>query len=82
MTELAGKTRLLVTHAIDFVHHADTLIIMDKGKVVVSGSFNEVKNHQSYKSLMDINKLGDNKKETSNSLEVPEETIKKSPSPT
>ena len=82
MTELAGKTRLLVTHAIDFVHHADTLIIMDKGKVVVSGSFNEVKNHQSYKSLMDINKLGDNKKETSNSLEVLEETIKKSPSPT
>jgi len=82
MTELAGKTRLLVTHAIDFVHHADTLIIMDKGKVVVSGSFNEVKNHQSYKSLMDINKLGDNKKETSNSLEVPEETIKKSPPPT
>ena len=45
MTELEGKTRLLVTHAIDFVHHADTLIIMEKGKVVACGSFDEVKNH-------------------------------------
>ena len=64
MQELAGKTRLLVTHAIDFVHHADTLIIMEKGRVVVSGSFDHVKNHQSYKNLMDINKLSDEKKET------------------
>ena len=34
MKALVGKTRILVTHAIDFVHHADTLIIMDKGKIV------------------------------------------------
>jgi ABC-type multidrug transport system fused ATPase/permease subunit len=35
MNKLADKTRILVTHAIDFVHHADTLIIMDKGRIVV-----------------------------------------------
>jgi len=59
MTELSDKTRILVTHAIDFVHHADTLIIMEKGRIVAKGPFNEVKNHESYKKLTKINKLGD-----------------------
>jgi len=34
MTKLQNKTRILVTHAIDFVHHSDSLIIMDKGQIV------------------------------------------------
>jgi len=59
MTELSDKTRILVTHAIDFVHHADTLIIMEKGRIVAKGPFNEVKNHESYKKLTKINKLRD-----------------------
>lgn len=58
MDELSEKTRILVTHAIDFVHHADTLIIMEKGRIVAKGPFSEVKNHESYKKLMKINKLG------------------------
>lgn len=61
MTKLAGKTRILVTHAIDFVRHADTLIIMEKGRIVAQGPFDEVKNHESYKNLIKINKLGDQK---------------------
>jgi len=30
---LKDKTRILVTHAIDFLHMADTIIMMDKGKI-------------------------------------------------
>lgn len=59
MTELSDKTRILVTHAIDFVHHADTLIIMEKGRIVAKGPFSEVKNHESFIKLTKINKLGD-----------------------
>jgi ABC-type bacteriocin/lantibiotic exporter with double-glycine peptidase domain len=67
MRKLVDKTRILVTHAIDFVHHADTLIIMDKGRIVVQGPFSEVKNHESYLNLIKINKLGDEKKDKKDS---------------
>lgn len=30
---LSNKTRVLVTHAIDFIHLADKIIIMDKGRI-------------------------------------------------
>ena len=30
---MANKTRVLVTHAIDFIHLADHIIMMDKGKI-------------------------------------------------
>lgn len=30
---LKNKTRILVTHAIDFIHLADRIIIMDKGRI-------------------------------------------------
>lgn len=33
LTELRGKTRILVTHAIDFVHLVDQIIVMKDGKV-------------------------------------------------
>lgn len=30
---LKDKTRILVTHALDLVHKADSIIIMEKGKI-------------------------------------------------
>lgn len=42
MDHLAGKTRLLVTHAIDFVHLADKIIFMDKGRIVDQGTFEQL----------------------------------------
>jgi ABC-type proline/glycine betaine transport system ATPase subunit len=32
---LGGKTRILVTHAIDFLHLADRVVVMDGGEIVV-----------------------------------------------
>ena len=44
MSHLREKTRVLVTHAIDFIHLADTIMIMDKGYIVECGSYNQLKN--------------------------------------
>jgi len=30
---LKDKTRILVTHAIDFIHMADRIVIMDSGRI-------------------------------------------------
>jgi ATP-binding cassette subfamily C (CFTR/MRP) protein 1 len=36
---LKDRTRILVTHAIDFIHLADRIIIMEKGRIREEGSF-------------------------------------------
>ena len=41
--KLARKTRLLVTHAVDLIHLADTIICLDNGRILFKGSFEEVK---------------------------------------
>lgn len=38
MGVLKDKTRILVTHAIDFVHHADKIIVMEKGRIKAAGT--------------------------------------------
>ena len=35
---LKGKTRVLVTHAIDLVHKADWIVIMEKGTIKEQGT--------------------------------------------
>ena len=42
---LKEKTRILVTHAIDFLHLADKVVIMDDGKIDASGSFESLKDN-------------------------------------
>ena len=36
---LADRTRILVTHAIDFIGQADHIIMMDEGKIKAQGSY-------------------------------------------
>ena len=45
MGELKDKTRILVTHAIDFLHVADQIIVMKKGRVVLDGTFESLKDN-------------------------------------
>ena len=35
---LKNKTRVLVTHAVDFLHLADKIVVMDKGQIVDTGT--------------------------------------------
>jgi ATP-binding cassette subfamily C (CFTR/MRP) protein 10 len=56
---LQNKTRILVTHAIDFLHLADKLFIMEKGSIIAQGSYQDLKKSQNphLVSLEGINKL-------------------------
>lgn len=54
---LNGKTRVLVTHAIDFIHLADKIIIMEKGRIVNHGSFSDLQMDQKFLELINVNKL-------------------------
>jgi len=39
MRKLAHKTRVLVTHAVDFLHLADTIICLKEGKIEFQGNY-------------------------------------------
>ncbi|BEI91781.1 uncharacterized protein CcaverHIS019_0406010 [Cutaneotrichosporon cavernicola] len=40
---LAGKTRILVTHALHFLPHVDNIIMLDNGRVCETGTYQELK---------------------------------------
>ena len=42
--DLKNKTRILVTHAVDFLHLVDRIILLKEGEIILEGSFEEVKN--------------------------------------
>lgn len=54
---LKGKTTILVTHAIDFLHMADKVIIMDEGKINAFGHFNDIQENELLKELLETNKI-------------------------
>jgi len=41
-SELKGKTRVLVTHALDCLPKVDRILLMEKGKIVFDGDFDEL----------------------------------------
>ena len=43
LKELQGKTRILVTHAIDFLAFTDKILIFKKGEIVAAGTYQELK---------------------------------------
>jgi ABC-type proline/glycine betaine transport system ATPase subunit len=54
MRKFAKKTRILVTHAIDFLHLVDQIILIKDGKIVFCGPFHEVKENPYLKELVRI----------------------------
>ena len=59
---LKDRTRILVTHAIDFLERADHIVMMDKGRIIRQGSFKELLEAKPFQELLEINNL--NKKVT------------------
>jgi ATP-binding cassette subfamily C (CFTR/MRP) protein 4 len=39
---LKNKTRILITHSIDFLSLADKIVMMDKGEIYKMGTFEEL----------------------------------------
>ena len=54
MGDLKDKTRILVTHAVDFLHIVDRIICLKEGKVVLSGSYETIKNDAYLQEIMRI----------------------------
>lgn len=53
---LVKKTRVLVTHAVDFLHLTDKIIVMKGGRVQASGTFTELQNDPHLLEVLDIYK--------------------------
>ena len=64
MKHLAGKTRVLATHAIDFLHMADRVAIINNGRIVAVGTFDELQENEQLKHLVAINKLETNEEQS------------------
>lgn len=43
--ELQNTTRILVTHVLEFLEEVDVIIYMDKGKILCSGSLDDIRDH-------------------------------------
>ena len=65
---MKDKTRILVTHAVDFVHLADHIIIMKDGKIEAQGSYNYLQGHPYMLEIMDIHTK--NKKEIEDQINI------------
>ena len=53
---LKNKTRILVTHALDFLHLCDKIIVMKEGQIVLEGSLSDLANDAYVMKLMEIHK--------------------------
>lgn len=56
MDKFKNKTRLLVTHAIDFLHLVDRILVLSKGEIILQGSYNEIKDNPYLIEIMGIHK--------------------------
>ena len=51
--ELKHKTRVLVTHAVDFIDRADRIIIMEEGRIKHIGSYDELQHSDEMKHIIE-----------------------------
>lgn len=53
LEELEGKTRILVTHAIDFLDKVDRILVMDKGRIIYDGTFDQLKHIEYFQTILE-----------------------------
>jgi len=53
---LKDKTRILVTHAIDFLHFTDRIAVLKDGKIQAFGTFEELADDPHLQEVLAINK--------------------------
>ena len=59
---LKDKTRILVTHAIDFLHLADRIVVMKDGQIKTMGTYEEVLKNPIVEEIVSIHKKNQNDK--------------------
>jgi ABC-type bacteriocin/lantibiotic exporter with double-glycine peptidase domain len=58
MDKFRHKTRILVTHAVDFLKYVDAIVLLKEGEVVLNGSYEEVKDSPYIKEVLTIHCKG------------------------
>ena len=53
---LKRKTRILVTHAVDFLHLADRIVIMAGGRITAQGTMKDLEDDPHLKQVMETNR--------------------------
>ena len=53
---LKRKTRVLVTHAVDFLHLADRIVIMNSGKIEAQGTMQELADNPHLVQVMETHR--------------------------
>jgi ATP-binding cassette subfamily C (CFTR/MRP) protein 1 len=66
-SELQNKTRILVTHAIDYLDRVDRIIVMKKGEIIHCGTFDELKNEKYFQIV--IEQMNKTKEKDNDSIE-------------
>jgi len=60
LDHLRNKTRILVTHAIDFLALVDRVLVMNEGEIVLDGPYEDIKENPYLVKLMEIHKAHQN----------------------
>ena len=60
---LKNKTRVIVTHALQYLQYMDRIIYMKNGRIEWSGTFQEILNQEFFISMKKLSKLNEAKKE-------------------
>ena len=53
---LKEKTRVLVTHAVDFLHLADRIVVLKEGRIQAEGNYLEMQENPHLQEVLAINK--------------------------
>ena len=56
MGQLKDKTRILVTHAVDFLHLVDNIILLKDGEIILQGNYEDIKEDPYLIKIMSIHK--------------------------
>jgi ATP-binding cassette subfamily C (CFTR/MRP) protein 1 len=60
---LKNKTRIVVTHALQYLKYMDRIIYMRNGRIEWSGSYKELSNQEFFISMKKLSKLNESRKE-------------------
>lgn len=55
--ELKGKTIVLVTHGLQYLKYSDKIYVMDKGKILLNGKFEDVKESELYQKFLELDEV-------------------------
>lgn len=51
LQHLAGKTRIMVTHSVEYLDKFDRIILLKKGRIVANGTYDELQNNPYFLKL-------------------------------